>query len=170
MRGQTHLADSLDSMEPMKLRLDESIKELLADVQILARILKYTVSEVSELSIDDIISCIDEECIEIGTASLEPRASNLGKVTGLNTEDSLPGEGRIFFDIKFPVYCKKEQFKVIINIEAQRSTDAAKLGYHLENRIIYYLARMISSQKNVEFFNSDYDNIKKVYSIWIYSH
>lgn len=29
---------------------------------------------------------------------------------------------------------------------------------------------MISSQKETEFFHSDYDNIKKVYSIWICIH
>ena len=34
------------------------------------------------------------------------------------------------------------------------------------NRVV----RLISSQKNVEFFHSDYDSIKKVYSIWICTH
>lgn len=36
------------------------------------------------------------------------------------------------------------------------SSDSAKLGYHLENRILFYLARMVSSQKQNEFFHSDY--------------
>lgn len=61
----------------------------------------------------------------------------------------------------------KKSVKIIINLEAQKSADAGKLGYHLENRIIYYMARLISSQKETEFFHSDYDNLKKVYSIWI---
>ena len=39
--------------------------------------------------------------------------------------------------------------------------------YHLDNRIIYYLGRMISSQKEVEFTKSDYDKLKAVRSIWI---
>ena len=43
----------------------------------------------------------------------------------------------------------------IINIEAQRSKDFKKLGYHLENRIIYYLARLISSQKGINFAKSE---------------
>lgn len=34
-------------------------------------------------------------------------------------------------------------------------------------RGIYYAARQISAQKGTEFENSEYDNIKKVYSIWI---
>ena len=57
--------------------------------------------------------------------------------------------------------------KILINIEAQKSTDSGKLGYHLENRIVFYLARMISAQKQTEFFHSDFDNLKKVRSIWI---
>lgn len=52
-------------------------------------------------------------------------------------------------------------------VEAQKSTDSGKLGYHLENRIVFYLARMISAQKQIEFFHSDFDNLKKVRSIWI---
>ena len=57
--------------------------------------------------------------------------------------------------------------KVLINLGAQRPSDPARLGYHLENRIIFYLVRMISAQKQTEFFHSDYDNLKKVRSIWI---
>ena len=57
--------------------------------------------------------------------------------------------------------------KFLINIEAQKSSDPGKLGYYLENRIIFYLARMISAQKHTEFHHSDYDNLKRVRSIWI---
>ena len=37
----------------------------------------------------------------------------------------------------------------------------------MEKRITYYMARLISSQKETEFFHSGYDNIKKIYSIWL---
>ena len=37
--------------------------------------------------------------------------------------------------------------------------------YELINRMIYYICRMVSSQKGTEFIHSDYDNLKKVYSI-----
>ena len=33
--------------------------------------------------------------------------------------------------------------------------------------IVFYVSRLISSQKERDFKNSDYDNIKKVYSIWV---
>ena len=67
-----------------------------------------------------------------------------------------------FVIIDFVVYFTYNKRK-----KAQKSSDSSKLGYHLENRIIFYLARMISAQKQTEFFHSDFDNLKKVRSIWI---
>jgi hypothetical protein len=40
-------------------------------------------------------------------------------------------------------------------------------GYDLVTRGIYYGARLLSSQKEREFSGEDFDEIKKVYSIWI---
>lgn len=167
MNNRTHIATMLDAIAPEKIRYDKNVKEVLADVQILARIVKYTVVEFKELSIDEIIACIDEEQIEIGETPVHPGLTNLGKVTTLATEDTIPNEGTVYFDIRFPIFCDENIIKILINVEAQKSTEAGKLGYHLENRIVYYLSRMISSQKDVEFFRSNYDDIKKAYSIWI---
>lgn len=167
MKIQTHIATTLDSLPAEMLLIDQSIKELLADVQILARILKYTVSEMKDADIEEIISHIDESQIEIGSTPIDPGLTNYGKVQALVTEDIVLNEGTIYFDIRFPVRYGKDAIKIIINIEAQNRIRVSELKYHLENRITYYLSRLISSQKNVEFFNSDYDSIKKVYSIWI---
>ena len=51
-----------------------------------------------------------------------------------------------------------------INIEPQRTVYT---GYSLVRRGIYYACRMISSQKEVEFTGDDFNNIKKVYTIWL---
>lgn len=40
--------------------------------------------------------------------------------------------------------------------------NSSKLGYHIDNRIIYYLGRMISAQKEVEFSKSSYDDLKDI--------
>lgn len=45
-----------------------------------------------------------------------------------------------------------------------------KPGYSLVTRGIYYCSRLISRQKETEFFGSHYERIKKVYSIWICSN
>ena len=167
MKTQTHLKNTIDAIDSDKAKYDKNIKELLADIQVLSRILKYTVEEVKDLTIEEIIECIDDQSIEVGTALVDPGLTNTGRIENVQTENSVPNEGYISFDIRFSIHYKKKAIKIIINIEAQKSTDPVKLGYHLENRIIFYLSRLISSQKQREFFHSEYDKIKKVYSIWI---
>lgn len=161
----TNLAQAVEATNNAS-SYDANIKFLLADKQILARILKYAVQEFKDMLIEDIMASIGED-IEIGTRPLDAGLSNMGRVNASNTEDNIPGEGKIFFDIRFTAYHKETEMKFLINLEAQRSSDPGKLGYHLENRIIFYLARMISAQKQTEFYHSDYDSLKKVRSIWL---
>ncbi|MCM1182373.1 MAG: hypothetical protein NC337_03250 [Roseburia sp.] len=162
---ETNLAQAVEAADAFSA-YDTNVKYLLADKQILARILKYAVSEFAEMSIDEIMGSIGED-IEIGERPVDAGLSNLGRVQGLNTEDNVPGEGKLFYDIRFNAYHKKTEMKILINVEAQKSSDFRKLGYHLENRMIFYMARMISAQKQTEFYQSDYDSLKKVRSIWI---
>ena len=146
-------------------KYDASIKEMLADKQILSRILKYTLDEFSQMDIEDIMKCMDEP--QISSARMEPGVTNTEKVQKVSEEDNVLGEGKIYYDIRFNAYLEKEQIKILVNLEAQKSTNPSKLGYHLDNRIIYYLGRMISAQKEVEFTKSAYDDLKTVRSIWI---
>ena len=167
MKVGTHLATTLETSTPNELQYDQNAKELLADVQILARILQHTVEEVKGLSVEEIIECIDQKSIEIGKTAVDPGLTNLGKIHGQDTENILLHEGTIYFDIRCTLSIRDKELKVIVNVEAQKSTDSGKLHYHLENRIVYYLSRLISAQKDTEFFHADYDKIKKVYSVWI---
>ena len=181
---ETNLSQSIDAANDSGSAYDANMKYLLADKQILSRILKYTVEEFQDMDIRDIIDCIGDD-VEIGTKPVDAGLSNLGRVKGTVTEDNIPGEGIIYYDIRFTArymeeehpmdeknsmeegHSRKNEIKILINIEAQRSSDSGKLGYHLENRIIFYLSRMISAQKQTEFFHSDFDSLKKVRSIWI---
>ena len=163
--ADTNLAQALEAVHDSGA-YDTSLKFLLADKQILARILKYAVQEFKDMPVEDIMSSIGGD-IEVGTRPLDAGLSNLGRVNASSAEDNIPGEGKIFFDIRFTAYHKEMEMKFLINLEAQRSSNPGKLGYHLENRIIFYLARMISAQKQTEFYHSDYDNLKKVRSIWL---
>lgn len=145
---------------------DTNVKYLLADKQILAYILKYTIAEFQDMAVREILPCIGND-LEIGTKAVDAGLSNLGRVHDTNTEDNVPGEGKVFYDIRFTAYLRESEMKFLINVEAQKTSDTIKLGYHLDNRIQFYLSRMISAQKLTEFFNSDYDSLKKVRSIWI---
>lgn len=167
---ETYISKTLSALGDDVEKVDEKIKALLADKQILARILKYSVEEFKEYDILEIINRIEEvEILEVPVdAGLSHKSKNeFGKISGSSTEDNVPGEGVIFYDIRFNITKGKKRIKVLINIEAQATTSVSRLGYHIENRMTYYLSRMISAQKEQEFFGSDYDKIKEVISIWI---
>lgn len=127
-----------------KSQYDAQCKRVLANKVILAWILKYTVKEFRSMSIRQIKKCIGNDIL-ISKVRVEPGNTNVPepeKIIGESEEDKVPGEGGIYFDIRFSVYLpeKNEKIKMLINVEAQ---------------------------KGIEFSGSDYDKIKKVYSIWI---
>ena len=154
-----------DVISGMKAQYDEAAKRLLAQKSILALILKHTAEEFMEMTEDEIEACIEGKP-EIASMSVEPGEILKTEITGISTESTVPGEGKITYDIRFVVYKpgKQQKIKLIINIEAQKKWDP---GYAIVTRGIFYCARMISEQKHREFEKSDYDRIKKVYSIWI---
>ena len=167
MEIRTHLGNAIEAIDSLKARYDKNVKELLADIQVLSRIVKHTVTEVESLSIQEIMDCIDRSSIRVGVVPVEPGLTNMGRVESIRTEDAIPNEDYITYDIRFVLAVAAMELEIIINVEAQRSMSHSRLGYHLENRIVFYLARLISSQKGINFAKSEYDNIKKVYSIWI---
>ena len=88
-----------------------------------------------------------------------------GNIEGLSNTSQEIGEGEITYDIIFyAITPDKQRTKIILNIEAQNKYSP---GYDLVTRGIFYGARMLSSQLDREFKDSNYNDIKKVYSIWI---
>lgn len=166
LQENTYLSNAVEVTYD-KAKYDASIKEVLADKQILARILKYSLEEFAEYDIEEIIRELDEPVVS--RVRMEPGQTNAStsKVQKTSEEDTVPGEGQVFYDIRFSVFHGVQKIKILINIEAQMSTKKSKLHYELDNRTIYYLGRMISAQKEVEFAGSNYDDLKHVRSIWI---
>ena len=113
MRIHTHLGKSIDCIEPNKAKYDKNIKELLADVQILSRIVKYTVEEVQHMTLDEIIDCIDQNSIQIGSIPIDPGYTNTGRVTALQAENAVPGESYITFDLRFSLTLQKKSVKMV---------------------------------------------------------
>ena len=162
--AETNIAETIE-INSYTAKYDESVKEMLADKQILARILKYSLEEFANEKLSVIIKSMDEPVVS--QMRMEPGHTNFTRIQKTSEEDLVIGEGKIYFDIRFSVYLGADLIKILINIEAQKSTNPSKLGYHIDNRAIYYLGRMISAQKEVEFQNSHYDELKAVRSIWI---
>ena len=86
------------------------------------------------------------------------------RIVGLNTENAEINEGLVRFDIIFYVRMKNGLSQIIVNIEAQKDEPTE---YKILNRAIFYVSRLISSQKERDFVNTNYDDIKQVFSIWI---
>ena len=159
---RTNLSRTLSAIEQDKATSDDYVKCILADPQIAAYIVQAVVEEFKDMEIDEIIPCMGEPTV---TLKFPERLGVKVQNTGNESVDE--EDGKIIYDIKFPVYYKGKKKEFIINIEAQKSSKKSKLGYKLENRITYYMGRMISEHKGPEFSGSSYDDIKSIYSIWI---
>ena len=148
---------------------DESAKRLLGQKSILAHILVKTVDEFAGMDPMEVIPYIEGDPF-INTVPVDPGLTNAEserngtRITGLNSENQELHEGLIRFDIIFYVRMKDGLSQIIINVEAQKDEPD---GYDILNRAIFYVSRMISSQKERDFVNSNYNDIKRVYSIWI---
>lgn len=163
MARKTYLTNSLDNAKN-KAKYDAQVKKILSDKRILAWILKHSVEEFRETSIEQAMACIEGEP-EIATVPVAPGSRKPEAISGAATEDSIPNEGKITYDIRFHVVTPtKERIKMFVNVEAQKKYHP---GYDLVTRAIFYCARMLSAQLDTEFTADNYDDIKKVYSIWI---
>ena len=170
---------------------DESAKRLLGQKSILSQILVRTVDEFKGMNPRYVETLIEGEPYisriplepgltnqEVMKAAVELKAAgeakqNLGRkvkaksgqrITGLNTENQEHAEGLVRFDIVFYVRMKDGLSQIIINVEAQKDMPTE---YHILNRAIFYACRLVSSQKERDFVNKKYDDIKQVYTIWI---
>ena len=117
----------------------------------------------------DIVPYIEGEPV-ISAIPIEPGLTNIyqekqgERVVGFNTENAEINEGQVRFDIVFYVRMKDGLTQIIINVEAQKDEPS---GYHILNRAIFYVSRLISSQKERDFTNTNYNDMKRVFSIWI---
>ena len=165
---------------------DMCVKRLLAEKNIIANILVNAVDVYKGMVPEDVVPYIEGEPY-ISMVPVEPgltnaaREENGQRVIGLNTENQEIHEGLIKFDIIFyawePVKTdsaaseeapaeknKGALNKIILNVEAQKNNPTE---YKIINRAIFYVGRLISSQKERDFVNSHYDDIRSVYSIWV---
>ena len=135
-----------------------------------------TVVEFQGMKPEDVVTYIEGEPsisvvpVEPGLANMEKTDATGQRIVGLNTENAEINEGLVRFDIIFYVRMpsivgrKNGLSQIIVNIEAQKDEPTE---YKILNRSIFYVSRLISSQKERDFVNTNYDDIKQVFSIWI---
>lgn len=165
------ISNEVFSDEASSVKYDECMRLLLSRRDILANILKSVTDEFKDWELTDIIKILSYDEISIQKVPVDD--TTLSEISKKRLDTTQGGsvlssdEGIRNFDIKFkvkiPMY-DTPPLEMYINIEPQNNT---KPGYTIERRGIYYLSRLISAQYGVDFLNSDFENIKKVYSIWI---
>lgn len=153
-----------------EMATDLSCKRVLALKVILAPILQRVVKEYHDYTPEEIAEqFIDSAEIEL-FREVSPGFSNRKEtIENESTESSVPGEGRLYYDIKVKALLPREyrtstQIVLHINVEAQKEY---RPGYPIEKRGIYYISRMLSSQIEKVTEGISYAGIQKVYSIWI---
>ena len=170
----TELKNAVTSTDE-KAQYDASAKRLLGQKSILAHILIKTVADFKGMNPKDVAACIEGEPY-ISAIPIEPGLTNATvknngeRIIGINTENGEINEGVVRFDIVFYVHLpytdsrKRELTQIIINVEAQKDEPSE---YDILNRAVFYVSRLVSSQKERDFENTNYNDLKRVYSIWV---
>ena len=161
------IENSVDSVKFLAYN-DIETESLLRNLR--SVILVKTVDEFKGMKPEDVVKYIEGEPsisvvpVEPGLANMEKTDAAGQRIVGLNTENAEINEGLVRFDIIFYVRMKNGLSQIIVNIEAQKDEPTE---YKILNRAIFYVSRLISSQKERDFVNTNYDDIKQVFSIWI---
>lgn len=163
-RRLTHLGKSVVSAGD-KSQYDTTVKEILANKQILAWILKWTTNEFSDMEIEGIVGYIENPYVS--EIPVFPGLTNEA-IDGMSTESKINNEETATYDVRFyvknPRSDGKRALRIIVDLEAQKAPNP---GYDIVTRGIFYCGRMLSDQEGRNFDGKNYDKLEKVYSIWI---
>jgi len=159
---------------------DQAAKKVLSQRKMLAWILSRVVTEFAGVPVRDIADKYIVGEPEVGTTPVNRDKTNAPRkaqqehdrtdaprdVRQDRNEDGTTTEGTIYFDIRFHAKAPRTGglITLIINVEAQKSKPS---GYDILKRAVFYASRLISAQKETEFQGSDYNGIRKVYTIWL---
>ena len=144
-----------------KSNLDAGCKALLGCKAIAAFVVKNCIAEFEGMSVAEIANRI-VGTPEIGLHNVDDLPERIDEK---NVESKSVNEGTLYYDVLFDIRLPdNNKAKVIIDIEAQNNYYP---GYPLLTRAVFYCGRLLSSQKETVFHNSQYGKIRKVYSIWL---
>lgn len=164
----TAAGNTLLSADEARVKLDNVAKQLLADRQFLARIMKSYVREYKDIPLHDIeTKYIDPQGIYISKIGVAKNVTNTDLIVGDNTESKSVNEGNVTYDLAFSaIYPGKEglYIQMYMNVEIQNNYYP---GYPIETRGAYYAARRLTAQLPTINQDTDYGKLKKSYSIWL---
>ena len=135
-----------------KSQYDTYCKRILANKIILAWILKYVAEEFVDMDIGQIKECIGTD-VQVSEVNVLPGRTNTPgseRIIGESEEDSVPGEGELYYDIRFSVYYarQKQRIKLIINVEAQKEFRIPPWIFAYNERNILWGADAFIAERN----------------------
>ena len=171
MPTETSIAQSIEAAGN-NARFDNCAKSIIGYKAISAWILKTCTKEfadcdvkyIAEHCISDV--AISEKAVHQDHLDKSARLSGDAKITSINSESTSIKEGTILYDVRFKALApgQNEPIGLIINIEIQNDD---RPGRSITNRAEYYCARMITEQYGTVFTEGHYQDLQKIYSIWI---
>lgn len=161
----TSIAQSLE-VAGQNARYDNSAKSIIGYKAISAWILKTCTKEFANCDVKYIAEHCISDVLVSKKAVHQDHLSGDSKITSLNSESTSINEGTIRYDVRFKALApgQEEPIGLIINIEIQND-DSPSCA--ITNRAEYYCSRMISEQYGTVFSEGNYQDLQKVYSIWI---
>lgn len=162
MRKETELLVASASTNTDETKYDNQCKKLFSNKEIIAPILHFVLPEFKNLSISEIIDCIDK------VSNITHVSDNI-QIPLDNVEQTSITEHLITYDIHFRTlnpHLSTKKIKVQLHIDLEIQNEY-HVGYPLIKRGLYYVARELSAQFPVVTKNTNYSHLEKCYSIWV---
>ena len=137
---------------------DARCKRILSNRMVLAHLLKATMNEYSNLEPEIIATRYIE--------GVPGKENHSLRIQGLRNERNDLHRHASFFDVIFYALDPRTEqpIPIFINVESQWENIP---NYDLCNRGIFYIGCMIADQKDTVFEKSNYDELRKVCSVWV---
>ena len=146
---------------------DPLIKKIFRNREVLAWLLVHFIEEYKGCDVQEVMEkYLPHARLEIGKIPVHSGEASPENIPTGNVEDKQLAERTVMFDVMLMLPSPNRPDRsigVVINIEVQKNDQP---GYPIESRMVYYLCRSVSSQRDITFTGSDYGDICKSYSLW----
>ena len=113
MNVKDSISATMDSIEGNESG-DKSAKNIFSYKPIMGNILKYTVAEYKDCSLEEIMECIEGDTIQTGTALVEEDMAQT--IRGERTETNATGEPPATFDVLFRSLLPNSKENILVNL------------------------------------------------------
>ena len=150
-----------------KAQYDGHVKKLLSFRQVISQILARTLTEYEGCTPQEAAHWIEPESVSDLEEKGDCSETEENPVIGRSEVSEKPGEGSTVYDLRFRIQAPEpdgRKSELLVNLEGQKKF---WMQYRIVIRGIFYAAKMITEQYGRYFSNSNYQKLRKVYSIWI---